>query len=185
MYCIQRRGLAFRATRPQEYIACVQSQTIRPRHWPSNISVRESIEAGSRRACLDPYIHLTTDITVAAYYASPGSPILVFDMAALQSFCDNNTFINLNDNVTRAQHLPAGSFSDTWSIQSREILIDAPDLPFTTPQGIPLVIGVIDSQRARLLSSHPHSAADILSCLTPEAVIFLSAQLETFWSRCS
>ena len=72
--CLQRGGLAFRATRPQEYITCVQSKTIRPRHWPSNISVRESIETGSRRTCLDPYIHLTTDITVATYYATPGSP---------------------------------------------------------------------------------------------------------------
>ena len=106
-------------------------------------------------------------------------------MAAIESFCDNSTVINLNDNVTRAQHLPAGSFGDTWAIQSREILIAVAALPFTTPQGIPLVIGVIDSRRARLLSSNPHSAADILSCLTQEAVVFLSTQLETFWPRCS
>ena len=129
--CIQRRGLAFSATRPQEYITCLQSKTIRPRHWPPNISVRESIETGSRCACLDPYIHLTTDITVAAYYASPGSPILVFDAVALQTFCDNNTFIDLNHTITRAQHLPPGSFGDTWTIQSRELLIDAPAIPGT------------------------------------------------------
>ena len=96
-------------------------------------------QAARRCTCLDPYIHLTTDITVATYYATPGSPILVLDMAAIESFCDNSTVINLTDNVTRAQHLPPGSFGDTWAIQSREILIAVDALPFTTPQGIPLV----------------------------------------------
>jgi hypothetical protein len=86
--------------------------------------------------------------------------------------------------MSPVHNLPPGSFSDTWAIQSREILIAAPDIPFTTQHCIPLVIGAIESQQARLLSSHPHSAADILSCLTPEAVIFLSTQLEMFWSRC-
>jgi hypothetical protein len=85
-----------------------------------------------------------------------GSTIMVFDLAAIQTFCNDSTAImNLNEAATRAHHLPVGSFGDTWAIQSRELLLAVPTLPFTTQQGIPLVIGVIDSQQARQISSHP------------------------------
>ena len=70
-------------------------------------------------------------------------------MATIESFCDSTAIINLNNTVTRAQHLPACSFCHTLAIQSREILLAVPVLPFTTPHGIPLVIGVIDTQQTR------------------------------------
>jgi hypothetical protein len=173
------KGLLIRAVRRGEKAEIERTGVIRPTVWEPGMGVAEAVAKGSQ-GLESTYIHVTRELTRAAYFAmTEGSGIVVLNKAAVLREAGEGVIDLTTKEVRRREGIPEGSKADTWACRAEEVLIKTSGL---VTSGKAVVVGWIKGEGVKV-DKKPKNMAGMLEVMTSDSALALGRELQLMIER--